>query len=206
MLNHIKYEQQIIIRNVLDNVLRYCQKDIEELDGNWQGLCKASRGHFHEITYVDAIRLLNAYGGNYLFGDDLGIKEERQLLGIFGNEPTFVTNYPASLKFFNTKRNGPAAYSIDLLLPPLGETIGGAVREKDGNKIRQQLHESNVGKYLKERGRDPEAPFAEYLKLFEQEKPTLRGGYGIGFERFIGFILGSNDILDTIAYRTLAPD
>ena len=44
-------------------------------------------------------------------------------------------------------------------------------------------------------------PFAEYFALFEQEHPTLRGGFGIGFERLIGFLLGSNDILNTVTHR-----
>jgi aspartyl/asparaginyl-tRNA synthetase len=48
-------------------------------------------------------------------------------------------------------------------------------------------------------------PFQEYLNLFKEEEPLLRGGFGIGFERFIGFLLNSNDILETITYRSMQP-
>jgi aspartyl/asparaginyl-tRNA synthetase len=87
----------------------------------------------------------------------------------------------------------------------LGETTGGAVREEDGEKIKDYLLNSRVAKYIQEQGGDPLEPFQEYFNLFEQEQPTVRGGFGIGFERFVGFLLNSNDILDTIAYRAMQP-
>ena len=87
----------------------------------------------------------------------------------------------------------------------MGETTGGAVREEHVEVIKQQLRESRIGNYLREKGQDPVIPFTDYFNAFEQELPLLRGGYGIGFERFIGFLIGSNDILNTLAYRTLQP-
>ena len=127
-------------------------------------------------------------------------------LRYFNNVPTFVTYHPAGLKFFNAKRtNEGLAYSLDLLAPKLGETIGGVVREENGDRVRKQMRDSKVGKYLTERGRDPEEVFGEYLRIFDQETPIPRGGYGIGFERFVAFLIGSNDILNTITYRTLQP-
>lgn len=160
------------------------------------------------ISYDAALDLLNTQDHNYKFGDDLGIKEERALLQHFDNYPVFITHFPASLKFFNLKRtpDGARTYSADLLLPPLGETIGGGVREEDGKIIKKQYLESKVAAFLREKDQDPLAPFAEYFSLFEQEKPLLRAGYGLGFERFIGFLLNSNDILETIACRTLRPE
>ena len=96
-------------------------------------------------------------------------------------------------------------YSVDLLMPRLGETTGGAVREENGEKIKEYLRDSKIGKFLRDKGVEPEVPFAEYFNLFDEETPLVRGGFGIGFERFVGFLLGSNDILDTIAHRTLQP-
>ena len=101
--------------------------------------------------------------------------------------------------------DGKRVYSVDLLMPRLGETIGGALREEDGEVIKKQLKESKVGKYISKIYQDPIVPFEEYFALFKQEESMLRRGYGIGFERFVGFLLNSNDILDTISYRTLAP-
>ena len=99
--------------------------------------------------------------------------------------------------------DGERCYSVDLLTPRLGETSGGAVREEDGEKIKQYLLASKIADYAKERGLDPLEPFREYFNLFEQENPTPRGGFGIGFERFIGFLIQSNDILDTLTYEPL---
>ena len=153
------------------------------------------------------MELLNKDGEQYTFGDDLGVLEERSILRHFGNTPTFVTHYPTAIKFFNMKRtpDGQRVYSVDLLTPRLGETTGGAVREEDGEIIKQHLRESKIGEYLKEKGQDPVDQFGDYFNVFAQEKALLRGGYGVGFERFVGFLLQSNDILDTVAYRTLHP-
>ena len=101
--------------------------------------------------------------------------------------------------------DGKLCYSVDLLTPRLGETAGGAVREEDGEKIEAQLCASKIGTFLKSKGQDPTTPFKEYFNLFKQEEPLLRGGFGIGFERYVGFIIGSNDILNTISDRTLSP-
>jgi len=202
-------EEASLIRCAIRDVRNNCLREISLLDGNIFDLERLSKfdSEFKVITYDDALKLLNKEGRNYKFGDDLNIKEERKILAFFENIPTFVTYYPASIKFFNMKRtkDGQRVYSVDLLMPKLGEVSGGAVREWNGEVIKKQLLESKIADFLRSKGQDPIAPFTEYFKLFEQEEPVLRGGYGIGFERFIGFLLGSNDILETIAYKTFYP-
>lgn len=204
-LDILIHKQTDIIREVLLKTLPNCEKEIALLGGDINYLEKVWL--FNKITYDKALEILNKNNYNYKFGDDLGIKEERQILSYFNNVPTFITHYPASIKFFNMKRtlDGERVYSVDLLLPPLGETIGGAIREENGEKIKQQLLESKIATYIQERNLDPIQQFSEYFSLFEQEEPILRGGFGIGFERFIGFLLNSNDILETIAYRSMQP-
>ena len=110
-----------------------------------------------KITYDQALELLNNNGGNYKFGNDLGIREERQILQHFNNLPVFVTRFPAKLKFFNLKRtpDGLRTYSADLLLPKLGETVGGGLREEDRDVLKQQYLESRVAAFLREKGLDP---------------------------------------------------
>jgi len=205
VLDKIIGEEESVVKDTINGTLAQCDKDIIELGGDPDFLFRIVEIPFNKITYKEALDLLKQAKRN--FGDDLGIKEEQEILKYFDNVPTFVTHYPTSIKFFNMKRtnDGQTVYSVDLLTPRLGETTGGAVREEDGEKIKQYLRESKIGKYLQERGQNPEVPFGEYLRLFEQEEPLLRGGYGIGFERLVAFLLGSNDILETIAYRTLTP-
>ncbi len=113
----------------------------------------------------------------------MNIREERKILAQFDNIPTFVTHYPTKIKFFNMKRteDGKRVYSVDLLMPKLGETTGGAIREERGEKIKEYLRESKIGEFLRELKIKPEVPFAEYFNLFDEEMPLIRGGFGIGF-------------------------
>ena len=177
------------------------------LGGDVDYLRKAVASRFERITYDEAIERLNSEEGEFKFGDDLGVLAERTILKQFGSIPTFVTHYPTSIKFFNMKRmpDGQRVYSVDLLMPRLGETSGGAVREEEVEIIKQQLRESRIGSFLQEKGQNPIIPFTDYFDVFKQEPPLLRGGYGIGFERFVGFLLQSNDILDTVRYVTPLP-
>lgn len=207
-LNQIITTEEKTIKSAIKEVLDNCEKDITLLGDNVDYLKSVFKKNFARLTYDEALELLNKEGSNYKFGDDLNVKEERKILTQFDNIPTFVSHYPTTLKFFNMKKmpDGKRVYSVDLLMPRLGETTGGAVREEDGEKIKQYLLESRVAKYIRGKGGDSLEPFREYFNLFEQEKPTLRGGFGIGFERFIGFLLNSSDILETIAYRAMQPD
>jgi asparaginyl-tRNA synthetase len=207
-LNEIIATEEKIIKSAIKEVLENCGNDIALLGGKVDYLKSVLEKNFARITYDQALELLNKEGDSYKFGDDLNVKEERKILAHFNNIPTFVSHYPAKIKFFNMKRtpDGERVYSVDLLMPRLGETTGGAVREEDGEKIKKYLLESRIAKYIREQNGDPLEPFREYFNLFEQEKPTLRGGFGIGFERFVGFLLDSNDILETIAYRAMQPE
>ncbi len=204
-LDRIIEEESAVIKHAIQKVIANNAHDIGTLGGNVDYVAKIGEARFERIRYDEALELLNKNRGKavYRFGDDLGIVEERELLRQFGDIPLFVNHYPAAIKFFNMKRtpDGKRVYCVDLLMPKLGETIGGAVREEHGDVIKQQLRESKVGTFLQEKGLDPITQFPEYFPLFEQEPPLLRGGYGIGFERFVAFLLGSNDILETIAYR-----
>jgi asparaginyl-tRNA synthetase len=200
--------QERILKSAIKEVLQSCEEDLHLLGGKVDYLKSVLNTSFNRLTYDDAIALLNRSGGSYKFGDDLNIMEERKILQHFDDIPTFVTHYPTAIKFFNMKRmpdNLEKVYSVDLLMPRLGETTGGAVREENGELIKDYLLSSKIATYIREQGGDPLEPFQEYFNLFEQEQPTIRGGFGIGFERFVGFLLNSNDILDTIAYRAMQP-
>ncbi len=224
-LDRIIEEEAEVIKYATQKVVEHCSPDIKRLGGDTDYLRRIIPARFERITYDEALELLNREErGTYKFGDDLGVLEERAILRHFGNTPTFVTHYPASIKFFNMKRtpDGQRVYSVDLLMPRLGETVGGAVREENGEVIKQHLRESKIAEYMREQARerakelkqdpelaaksvDPVMQFPDYFNMLGQVEPVLRGGYGIGFERFVGFLLQSNDILDTVTYRTLHP-
>jgi asparaginyl-tRNA synthetase len=201
-LQEIIKEEEIVIKFAIQKILEECYADIILLGGDIEYLQSVLKSSFNLITYDKAIEMLGLK-----FGDDLNIKEEQKILKNFNNVPTFVTHYPTKIKFFNMKRmaNKEKVYSVDLLMPRLGETTGGAVREEDASQIKEYLRNSKVGSFLRAKGMNPETPFNEYFNLFNQEKPLLRGGFGIGFERFVGFLLNSNDILNTITETNIRP-
>ena len=203
-LDQIIDEQEHVIKFATNYVLTRNRDRIETLEGDVGYLERATENPFNRVTYDEALDILrSATDNSYEFGHDLGIADEKVLLKHFDNIPTFVTDFPTSIKFFNMKRHddGDRCYSVDLLMPRLGETTGGAVREEDGEVIKENLRDSKIGEFLKSKGKNPVEPFTEYFNVFDQENPMLRGGYGIGFERFAGFLLQSNDILNTISYR-----
>jgi asparaginyl-tRNA synthetase len=200
--------EEAVLKESTTRLLDCREEDIASLGGDPAYLADVVSKPFERITYDDCLDFLNASGGNYAFGYDLSIREERAILAHFGNRPVFVTHFPTAIKFFNMKRtpDGQRVYSVDLLTPRLGETSGGAVREESGAVIRDSLLHSKVAQVVADTGGDVLETFNEYLSIFDDEPPILRAGFGIGFERFVGFILKSNDILDTIAYRTLRPN
>lgn len=120
-LNEIIKTEEKIIKGATKDVLEQCEKDIVLLGGKIDYLKSVLAKPFTRLTYDEALKLLNEKDGNYNFGDDLNTKEERQVLAHFDNFPTFVTHYPAKIKFFNMKRtsDGERVYSVDLLLPQL---------------------------------------------------------------------------------------
>lgn len=196
-------ENERVIKGVTRAVLEECESDVALLGGRVDYLRNVVEQPFERLTYDEALALLNKDGGSYTFGDDLGIVEERKILTYFDGRPTFVTHYPTAIKFFNMKRmpDDQRVYSTDLLMPRLGETCAAAVREEDVETIRGYLLDSKIATYVQERKGDPLEQFGEYLSMLEQEPPTVRAGWGIGLERYVGFLLNSNDILETIAYR-----
>lgn len=153
---------------------------------------------YNRITYTDAIALLKEHGFKVEHGDDLGSDEELALCELLDSLPTFVTHYPANprpkeggvIKFFSMKRRGNETLCCDLLLPHVGESVGGAVREGSHKKCREQFNESYMFEHLVERGVDPKQ-FDWYFEVLEQGHSGggQSSGCGIGFERLVQSIL-----------------
>lgn len=150
---------------------------------------------FNRITYAEAVRTLQEHGHMISSGDDLGSKEELALCEILDSLPTFVTHYPADprpreggvIKFFSMRRQGAETICCDLLLPLVGESVGGAVREGSAEKCREQFVESYMYEHLVERGVDP-AQFEWYFDVLAHGEGQS-AGCGIGFERVVQSVL-----------------
>jgi len=150
---------------------------------------------FNRVTYAEAISTLKQRGYQINYGDDLGSKEELGLCAILNSLPTFVTHYPADprpkeggvIKFFSMKRSASTTLCCDLLLPHVGESVGGAVREGSSEKCRTQFCESYMYEHLTERGVDP-AQFDWYFDVLAKGEGQS-AGCGIGFERVVQSVL-----------------
>jgi len=152
------------------------------------------------MTYEKAIELLKAAVDNgdvvfenndIHFGLDLGTEHERYLSETINQKPTFLTNYPKEIKAFYMKLNpdGKTVAAVDLLVPGIGELVGGSEREGDYDLLIQRCQELNI---------NPEE-LAWYLDL-RRDGYYKSAGFGLGFERLIMYVTGTDNIRDVIPF------
>jgi len=155
---------------------------------------------FEQVTYERAIELLRDHGikgetDTFLeHGDDITEGPERALVDIIG-KPTFLTHFPTGMKPFYMKINedNPSVMNAaDLLLPNVGEIIGGSQREDDLETLMQRMNEE---------GLDPK-PYYWYL---DQRKygTVPHSGFGLGLERFVMALLNLDHIREACLYPRL---
>jgi asparaginyl-tRNA synthetase len=155
---------------------------------------------FRRLTYTEAVEQLNKMGIVTAWGDDLDRRREIAILE-WTQFPTFITHYPIELKFFNMRQNredGRVVNAADLLLPGVGEVCGGAEREEDPVRLRERLMTSVAMKHLLAAGGSAE-DYEWYLQLREHDSIPY-AGFGMGFERLVQFITGSESCLNCVEY------
>jgi len=152
------------------------------------------------MTYEKAIELLKAAVDNgevnfenndIYFGLDLGTEHERYLSETINQKPTFLTNYPKEIKAFYMKLNpdGKTVAAVDLLVPGIGELVGGSEREGNYDLLIQRCQELNI---------NPEE-LSWYLEL-RRDGYYKSAGFGLGFERLIMYVTGTDNIRDVIPF------
>ena len=150
---------------------------------------------FERITYTQAIKLLKSASQNFDYpvewGLDLQSEHERYLTEKVFKKPVFVTDYPQSIKAFYMRLNpdGKTVAAMDLLVPGVGEIIGGSQREERYEILKNKIKQS---------GLDPES-YSWYLEL-RKYGSTKHSGFGMGFERFIMYVTGMQNIRDVIPF------
>ena len=158
-------------------------------------LDQTRRSNFEKITYTKAIEILAASGKKFEFKPEWGVElqteHERFLSEEYFKGPVIVTDYPKDCKAFYMKQNddGKTVGAMDVLVPGVGEIIGGSEREWDLAKLEQRI---------KEMGMDPE-PLWWYMDL-RRYGSVPHSGFGLGFERAIRYITGMNNIRDVIPF------
>lgn len=180
----------------LDN----CREDLAFFD-RWieQGLMKRlekiAAGRFETMTYTEAIRLLRDSGEPFEFpvewGHDLQTEHERYLTEKVTGGPLFVVDYPASLKAFYMRMNsdGRTVAAMDLLVPHVGEIIGGSQREERLDVLTGRMEA---------KGMDTESLWW-FLDL-RRWGTCPHSGFGLGFERTIMYVTGMKNIRDVIPF------
>jgi asparaginyl-tRNA synthetase len=192
------------IKYILRHVLENCSDDMKFFDsmiekGIIANLEHITESRFERITYTDAIRELDKSGKNFEYpvewGMDMQSEHEKFLTQEIYRKPVIVTDYPKDIKAFYMKLNddGKTVRAMDILVPRLGEIIGGSERESDYGKLLHRIREMG----LKERD------YWWYLDL-RKFGSVPHSGFGLGFERLIQFVTGMQNIRDVIPFPRCA--
>ena len=158
-------------------------------------LANIVKSDFTTLTYTEAVELCQKSGKTFEFGNDWGIElqteHERYLTEEVFKCPVIVTDYPKDTKAFYMKQNddGKTVRAMDLLVPGVGEIIGGSQREDSLQKLLQRMNEMGV----------PTEPLWWYLDL-RKFGSAPHGGFGLGFERAVRFITDMQNIRDVIPF------
>jgi asparaginyl-tRNA synthetase len=187
---------QAIIQSVLDR----CGPDIEFFNKRVDPTVLATLEHvatapFERITYTEAIQRLEASGRSWEYpvswGSDLQAEHERYLTEEVFGRPVVVTDYPRGIKAFYMRVNedGRTVRAMDVLVPRIGEIIGGSQREERGDVLQARLSECGL----------PEAPYWWYLQL-RQFGTVAHAGFGLGLERMVMYLTGVRNIRDVIPF------
>jgi asparaginyl-tRNA synthetase len=189
---YLKY----VLKYVLDN----CQEDMQFFDKYISQELVERLQHvvntpFERATYTDAIRILEKADKKFEFpvkwGLDLQSEHERYLAEEFFGKPVIITNYPKEIKAFYMRANDDqkTVAAMDVLVPKVGEIIGGSQREERLDYLEAKLKEVGL-------------PVEEYWWYLELRKygTVPHAGFGAGFERLIQFATGMENIRDVIPF------
>jgi len=176
--------------------LEHCQEELNTLERDTASLKKVVPP-FPRITYDEAAKILSNNGVNFNYGSDFGGTDETIISEQF-DRPVMIHRWPAGIKAFYMKRdseNEELALGVDMIAPEgFGEIIGGGQREDDYDILLKRINEHDL----------PVEPFQWYLDL-RKYGSVPHSGFGLGLERTVGWICGTNHIRETIPYpRTIS--
>ncbi len=154
---------------------------------------------FARVTYTDAVKILEEHNDKFDYkvdwGTDLQTEHERFLTEEIYKKPVFVTNYPKAIKSFYMRENedGKTVAAADMLVPGVGELIGGSQREERLEKLIARMEDNGMDR------RD----YEWYLDL-RRFGTAKHAGFGLGFERLIMYVTGIPNIRDVLPFPRTA--
>ena len=185
---------------IIRHVLKTCKAELNFFNsfvdkGLLERLEKLADSEYKTVTYTEAVDILLRSKEEFKYpvswGCDLQTEHERYLTEKVFNAPVFVTDYPKEIKAFYMRLNddNKTVAAMDLLVPGVGEIIGGSQREERLDVLLSRMEELGL----------EEKDYWWYVNL-RRYGSTKHAGYGLGFERMIMYLTGVSNIRDVIPY------
>ena len=189
-----------MIKYVISYVLETCPQDIDFFNqfvdkGLRERLESLVNAEFAHVTYTEAVKLFEQNNDNFDYkvswGSDLQTEHERYLTEQIFKCPVFVTDYPKEIKSFYMRMNddGKTVAAMDMLVPGIGEIIGGSQREERLDLLLERMQELGL----------EEKDYWWYLEL-RKYGGAKHSGFGLGFERLVMYLTGISNIRDVIPF------
>ncbi|RKZ33850.1 MAG: asparagine--tRNA ligase [Gammaproteobacteria bacterium] len=189
-----------VIRTLVEDLRTECEEDLSLfarfVDKDLMAtLANVADNDFVRLPYTEAIEILESSGEAFEFppgwGRDLQSEHERYLTENYFKKPVIVFDYPRDIKAFYMRQNddGKTAAAMDVLVPRIGEIIGGSQREERGDVLEGRIREL---------GLDPE----DYWWYLDTRRfgTAPHCGFGLGFERLLMLVTGVTNIRDVIPF------
>ena len=188
------------LKYIFAYALEHCEEDMAFFN-RWhessaistlEGVISSS---FERLTYTEAINILRNSGESFEFpvewGHDLQSEHERFLTEKKIRRPVIVSDYPTEIKAFYMRLNDDekTVGAMDVLVPRIGEIVGGSQREERGDVLRKRMREAELD----------ERDYWWYLDL-RRYGTVPHAGFGLGFERTVQFVTGVQNIRDVIPF------
>lgn len=189
-----------MVRYIIKDVMENCEEEIKFfnsfVDKNLiERLTKVANKSFKKLTYTEAVEILQKSGQKFEYpvewGMDLQTEHEKYLSEKVVDGPVFVTDYPKEIKAFYMRLNddNKTVAATDLLVPGIGELIGGSQREERYELLDKKMNELGFNK----------EEYKWYLDL-RKYGGVKHGGFGLGFERMVMYMTGMSNIRDVIPF------
>ena len=189
-----------MLKYVINHVLTVCPDEIEFFNsfvdkGLKERLQALVNSKFERMSYTKAIELLTPHNDEFEFpvswGCDIATEHERYLTEKIVGGPVFVTDYPKEIKSFYMRLNddGKTVAATDMLVPGVGELIGGSQREERMDVLLKRMEELGL----------KQEDYWWYVEL-RKYGGTKHAGFGLGFERLVMYLTGVSNIRDVLPF------
>jgi asparaginyl-tRNA synthetase len=191
---------EAFLKFLIREALNKCPKELEFFEqrvapGLNQALEDVANRPFVRMSYTEAVSKLKSSGQKFQYpvewGHDLQSEHERWLTEKLAAAPVILTDYPKDIKAFYMRLNddGKTVRAMDVLVPQIGEIIGGAQREERLDVLQRRIQETGM-----------HAESLEWYMDLRRFGTVPHAGFGLGFERLVQFVSGMNNIRDVIPF------